>query len=118
MNSNIPFQIIDWSKIEKTTHPGETGTAWWQTVQLPGLRIRIVEYSAGYLADHWCRKGHIVHCLEGEFTSESIDGNHVFLKVGMTYVVTDELSFHRSVTKTGVKLLIIDGDFLKCQEEI
>lgn len=118
MNPNIPFQTIDWLKIEKTVHPGETGTAWWQTVQLPGLRIRIVEYSAGYLADHWCRKGHIVHCLEGEFTSESIDGNHSQLTQGMTYVVTDELSSHRSVTKTGVKLLIIDGEFLKFQEEV
>lgn len=118
MNPNIPFQTIDWSKIDKTIHPGETGTAFWQTVQLPGLRIRMVEYSAGYLADHWCRKGHIVHCLEGEFTSESIDGNHSYLTAGMTYVVTDELNSHRSVTKTGVKLLIIDGDFLKYREEI
>lgn len=114
---NIPFQSIDWSHIEQTIHPGETGNAWWQTVQLPGLRIRIVEYSAGYLADHWCHKGHIVHCLEGEFTSESIDGNHTHLVTGMTYVVTDELSSHRSVTKKGVKLLIIDGDFLKFQDE-
>jgi len=118
MSSNIPFQTIDWSKIEKTIHPGETGTAFWQTVQLPGLRIRIVEYTAGYLTDHWCRKGHIVHCLEGEFTSESMDGNHAQLTQGMTYVVTDELSSHRSVTKNGVTLLIIDGDFLKFQEEI
>ena len=118
MDHNIPFQTIDWSTIPKTVHPGATGTAFWQTVQLPGLRIRIVEYSAGYLADHWCRKGHIVHCLEGEFVSESEDGSHSILTSGMTYVVTDELSSHRSVTKTGVKLLIIDGDFLKFQEEI
>jgi len=118
MNSNIPFQTIDWSTVPKTEHKGETGTAFWQMVQLPGLRIRIVEYSAGYLADHWCRKGHVVHCLEGEFTSESEDGNSSQLKTGMTYVVTDELSSHRSATKNGVKLLIIDGDFLKYQEEI
>jgi len=117
MNPNIPFQTINWSVIPKTEHKGETGTAFWQTVQLPGLRIRIVEYSAGYLADHWCRKGHIVHCLEGEFVSESEDGNHSILAQGMTYVVTDELSSHRSVTEKGVKLLIVDGDFLKFQEE-
>jgi len=117
MNPNIPFQTIDWSVVPKTEHKGDTGTAFWQTVQLPGLRIRIVEYSAGYLADHWCRKGHVVHCLEGEFVSESEDGNHSYLSAGMTYVVTDELSSHRSVTKNGVKLLIIDGDFLKFQEE-
>ena len=117
MNTNIPFQAIDWSVVPKTEHKGETGTAFWQTVQLPGLRIRMVEYTAGYLADHWCRKGHIVHCLEGEFVSESIDGNHSHLKAGMTYVVTDELSSHRSATKNGVKLLIVDGDFLKFQDQ-
>ena len=116
MNPNIPFQAIDWSLIPKTEHTGDTGTAFWQTIQLPGLRIRLVEYTAGYLADHWCRKGHIVHCLEGEFVSESEDGQHTVMKQGMTYVVTDELSSHRSTTKNGVKLLIIDGDFLKFQK--
>ena len=90
MNTNIPFQTIDWSVIPKTEHKGETGTSFWQTVQLPGLRIRMVEYTAGYLADHWCRKGHIVYCLEGEFVSESEDGSHSSLTPGMTYVVTDE----------------------------
>lgn len=113
MDLNIPFQTIDWSVVPKTEHKGETGTAFWQTVQLPGLRIRIVEYTAGYLADHWCRKGHIVHCLDGEFISESESGLDSVMTPGMTYVVTDELSSHRSVTKNGVKLLIIDGDFLK-----
>jgi hypothetical protein len=117
MEKNIPFQTIDWSVVPKTEHQGETGTAFWQTVQLPALRIRIVEYSAGYVADHWCRKGHIVHCLEGGFVSESEDGNRSVLTPGMTYVVTDELSSHRSATQNGVKLLIIDGDFLKFQEE-
>ena len=67
---NINFQTIDWSKIEKTLHPGETGEASWQTLQYPGLRIRIVEYSAGYVADHWCQKGHIVHCIEGGLSAK------------------------------------------------
>ncbi|MDB5145371.1 MAG: hypothetical protein JWQ66_4084 [Mucilaginibacter sp.] len=110
--SNINFQAIDWSFIERSVHPGETGEAFWQTLQFPGLRIRIVEYSAGYLADHWCQKGHIVHCLEGEFVSEMEAGEAFTLTAGMTYVVSDELSSHRSVSKNGVKLLIIDGDFL------
>ncbi len=110
---NIPFQTIDWSIIPKTEHKGDTGIAYWQTVQFEGLRVRLVEYSKGYVADHWCEKGHIVHCLEGEFSSElENDTNHV-LKKGMTYIVSDELSSHRSVTKNGVKLLIIDGGFLK-----
>ncbi|SDM66492.1 hypothetical protein SAMN05421813_1195 [Daejeonella rubra] len=111
--SHIPFQTIDWSTIEKTEHKGETGTSFWQTIQFPGLRIRLVEYSEGYLADHWCQKGHIVHCLEGEFDSELISGERISLKKGETYVVSDELSSHRSVTESGVKLLIVDGDFLK-----
>jgi len=116
-NLNFPFQTIDWANVPKTEHQGETGIAYWQTIQLPGLRIRIVEYSNGYLADHWCTKGHIVHCLEGEFLSELIDGSKSILTKGMTYVVSDDLSSHRSIAKNGVKLLIIDGDFLKLKSE-
>ena len=114
---NIPFQVVDWTRIPKTEHIGEKGLAFWQTLQLPGLRIRIVEYSPGYIADHWCRKGHIVHCLEGDFVSELQDGKKFSLKQGMSYVVSDELSSHRSSTKKGVKLLIIDGDFLQLKSE-
>jgi len=111
--SDIYFQTVDWSAIEKSFHPGETGEAFWQTLQFPGLRIRIVEYSAGYLADHWCQKGHIVHCLEGEFESELETGEVFALTAGTTYVVSDNLSSHRSISKNGVQLLIVDGDFLK-----
>ena len=109
----IPFQTTDWTQIPKTTHPGTTGTAYWQTRQFPGLRIRLVEYSAGYAADHWCEKGHIVHCLAGRLTSELKDGRAFLLTQGMSYTVTDDASSHRSVTTEGAKLLIIDGDFLK-----
>jgi hypothetical protein len=112
-DKNIPFQTLDWSVIPKVEHKGETGSAFWQTIQFLGLRIRIVEYSKGYLADHWCQKGHIVHCLDGDFVSELKDGRKFLLSKGMTYVVSDELSSHRSMTKNGVKVLIIDGDFLK-----
>src|SRR5688572_7387748 len=112
MNS-IPFQTIDWTSVEKVTHAGETGTAVWQTKQFGGLRIRLVEYSSGYLADHWCQKGHIVHCLDGEFISELSTGEKIKLKKGETYVVSDDLSSHRSVSEKGVRLLIVDGDFLK-----
>jgi len=109
---NIPYQAIDWSTISRTEHKGETGTSYWQTLQLPGLRIRIVEYGPGYLADHWCQKGHIVHCLEGEFVNEQWNGERNILRRGMTYVVSDEASSHRSRTEQGATLLIVDGDFL------
>ena len=111
--NNIPFQTIDWNKVQKIEHTGETGTSFWQTMQFEGLRVRIVEYSSEYLADHWCQKGHIVHCLEGEFISEFENGGEFLLGQGMTYIVSDNLSSHRSFSKKGVKLLIIDGDFLK-----
>jgi hypothetical protein len=112
MYSDIPFQIIDWTIIPREEHPGESGMAWWQTVQLGTLRIRLVEYSSGYIADHWCMKGHIVHCLQGKFTSEMQDGTQFELSAGMTYIVSDNLSSHKSVTKEGVRLLIMDGGFL------
>jgi len=115
---NIPFQTINWENIAKTTHPGTTGIALWQTLQFKGLRVRVVEYSKGYLADHWCQKGHIVHCLEGEFTTELQTGEHFHMARGMSYIVSDELSSHRSVTKDGVKLLIVDGDFLKAGHDL
>jgi len=111
-DANIPFQVIDWTGVSKSEHKGETGTAFWQTVHFPGLRVRLVEYSKGYMADHWCQKGHIVHCLEGEFESELQNGERFNLKAGMTYVVSDNLSSHRSITENGVKVMIIDGDFL------
>jgi hypothetical protein len=111
--TNIPFTTIHWEAIPKVEYKGETGAAYWQTLQFPGLRVRIVEYSKGYLADHWCKKGHIVHCLEGEFISEMETGEKTRITQGMTYVVSDELSSHRSYSENGVKVMIIDGDFLK-----
>lgn len=109
----IPFQTIDWSAVEKTVHAGDSGSAIWQTKQFGGLRIRLVEYSAHYKADHWCQKGHIIYCLSGSFISEMEDGREYLLSAGMMYVVSDGLSSHRSITTEGATLLIIDGDFLQ-----
>jgi len=114
---NIPFQTIVWTNIPKTEHKGETGVAYWQTVEFPGLRIRLVEYTAGYLADHWCELGHFVYCLKGSVVNELKDGKESYLNPGMSYIVSDKLSSHRSVSKDGVKLIIVDGDFLKLKEE-
>ena len=110
--NNILFNAIDWAAVEKTQHNGDTGVAFWQTLQFDSIRMRIVAYSENYSADHWCQKGHIVHCLEGEFVSELQNGEKFTLTKGMTYIVSDNLSSHRSTSNKGVKLLIIDGDFL------
>ncbi|OED39411.1 hypothetical protein AB833_15940 [Chromatiales bacterium (ex Bugula neritina AB1)] len=112
MKKGIPFQTIDWSAVPRTEHKGTTGVAYWQTLEFEGLRVRHVEYSENYEADHWCEKGHIVYCLKGEVTNELQSGESSVLRPGMSYIVSDGLSSHRSVTRTGVHLLIIDGDFL------
>jgi hypothetical protein len=110
--TDIPFQTVDWSAVSQVEYKGETGIAYWRTLHFGDLRIRLVEYSPHYLADHWCQKGHIVHCLTGEVTTELKNGDHFVLRAGMSYVVSDDLSSHRSTTKEGATLLIIDGRFL------
>lgn len=106
--SNIPFSITDWSKVDITEHPGETGVAYWRTQIFGDIRVRIVEYTPGYKADHWCSKGHIVFCLEGEMFSEHQDGQKLVLTPGKSYQVEDDKEPHRSYTKTGAKIFIVD----------
>ena len=104
----IPFGTTDWSTVTATTHPGETGTALWRTREFGAIRVRIVEYSANYLADHWCTKGHILFVLEGELETELADGRIVVLKPGMSYQVADNAEPHRSRTRNGAKLFVVD----------
>ncbi len=106
--TSIPFGTTDWSTIAPTTHAGEVGVATWRTRQFGDIRVRMVEYSPGYLADHWCEKGHILLCLEGELVTELADGRTFTLKPGMSYQVADGADAHRSRTATGARLFIVD----------
>ena len=107
--SAIPFGTTDWSTVAATYHSGETGSATWRTREFGGIRVRMVEYSAGYLADHWCRKGHILLCLQGELVTELADGRTFVLQPGMSYQVADGAEPHRSRTgASGAKLFIVD----------
>jgi hypothetical protein len=106
--SGIPFGTTDWSKIERTGHPGVTGMAYWRSCRFGDVRVRMVEYTPGYAADHWCKKGHILLCLEGELSTELEDGRLFILKAGMSYQVADEAEAHRSSTVTGARLFIVD----------
>jgi len=106
--SDIPFGTTDWSAVERTEHKGETGTAYWRTCNFGTIRVRLVEYTPGYLADHWCSKGHILFCLEGELHTELEDGRKYILKPGMSYQVADNAEAHRSYTAIGAKLFIVD----------
>jgi quercetin dioxygenase-like cupin family protein len=105
---NIPFGTTDWSQIEPMEYKGERGLALWRTQQFDTIRVRLVEYSPGYLADHWCTKGHILLCLEGELHTELADGRKFVLTPGTSYQVADNAEPHRSFTSTGVKLFIVD----------
>lgn len=105
---NIPFGTTDWSTVEPTIHPGTTGQATWRTKQFDAIRVRMVEYSPGYLADHWCEKGHILLCLAGSLMTELKDGRRFELKPGMSYQVADGAEPHQSSTATGATLFIVD----------
>ena len=105
---DIPFGTTDWAAVPRTEHRGERGTAYWRTRDFGGIRVRMVEYSPGYLADHWCEKGHILLCLEGELHTELKDGRIFVLHPGMSYQVADGAEPHRSYTDAGAKLFIVD----------
>jgi len=106
--SSIPFGTTDWSKIERVEHKGEAGIAYWRTQTFANIRVRMVEYSPGYLADHWCVKGHILLCTEGELHTELEDGRTFTLKAGMSYQVADNAEPHRSHTELGATRFIVD----------
>lgn len=106
--TGIPFGTTDWSTIEPSEHKGVTGTAYWRTQQFGNIRVRMVEYTPGYLADHWCTKGHILFCLKGELNTELEDGRQFLLKPGMSYQVADQAEPHRSSTSSGATLFIVD----------
>ncbi|CNI28084.1 MULTISPECIES: DHCW motif cupin fold protein [Yersinia] len=105
---DIPFGITDWSSVDRTEHKGDQGMAYWRTKHFGSVRVRMVEYSEGYIADHWCSKGHILLCLEGELSTELDDGRIFILKAGMSYQVADHAEAHRSSTIAGAKLFIVD----------
>ncbi|MGA7847765.1 MAG: DHCW motif cupin fold protein [Terriglobales bacterium] len=106
--TGFPFSTTDWARVVPSKHPGDTGVALWHTQNFGDIRVRIVEYSPGYSADHWCSKGHILFCLEGELEIKLVDGRSFILTPGISYQVADGESAHRSSTKTGAKLFIVD----------
>jgi hypothetical protein len=106
--SGISFAVTDWEQVERIEHKGGRGAAFWRTRNFGVIRVRMVEYTPGYLADHWCSKGHILLCIEGQLETELKDGRRFSLGPGMSYQVADHMEPHRSSTETGAKLLIVD----------
>jgi quercetin dioxygenase-like cupin family protein len=106
--TGFPLSTTDWAKVVPSEHPGETGVALWRTQTFGEIRVRLVEYSPGYSADHWCSKGHVLLCLEGELETTLSDGKSFTLTSGKSHQVADGESSHRSSTRTGAKLFIVD----------
>ena len=106
--TNFPFQTLDWYSVPKEEHKGETGSAYWQVIRINEIRVRMVEYSPGYKADHWCKKGHIIYCIAGEMDTELKDGRVMRLSKGMCYFVGDNNEEHRTSSLNGCKLFIVD----------
>jgi quercetin dioxygenase-like cupin family protein len=107
-NNAVPFFVTDWASVPETEHPGEAGTAYWREVRAGNTRVRVVRYSAGYRADHWCARGHILFVLEGELITEIQDGSSYTLSAGQSYQVSNGLSPHRSASPRGAVLFIVD----------
>jgi uncharacterized cupin superfamily protein len=105
---DIPFETTDWAAIEPVAHEGEQGVAHWRTRHFADIRVRMVDYSPGYVADHWCEKGHVLLCLEGELHTRLKDGRVEVLRPGMSYQVGDGMEAHSSFSPRGAKLFIVD----------
>ena len=104
----VPFTTSDWTQLPVTEHPGETGTARWRALEIGNIRMRVVEYTPGYRADHWCERGHVVLVLEGELVTELASGESHVLRAGQSYLVAEGAAPHRSHTSGGATLFVVD----------
>lgn len=105
---DVGFAVTDWKKVAPIEHRGQSGTALWRTFEAGNIRVRMVEYSAGYEADHWCDLGHVIFVLRGELETRLADGRVFVLTEGMSYQVATGAAPHRSKTKSGVTLFVVD----------
>ena len=105
---DLPFATTDWSTVERVEKSAQAGQAFWRTQQFGDLRVRMVEYTPGYVSDHWCVKGHVLLCLSGELHTELQDGRQFTLKPGMSYQVADNAEPHRSTAPQGATLFVVD----------
>ena len=106
--TDLPFSVTNWPEVAGEEHPGTTGVATWRTRQFGPVRVRVVDYSPDYLADHWCQKGHFLLVTAGELITELADGRVFTLTAGMGYQVADGAEAHRSRSRGGATLFVVD----------
>jgi hypothetical protein len=109
----IPFQTINWETIPPIEHSGASGISISRTFQSDIIRLRLVDFSPKYKADHWCGKGHVIYCLDGDFVLHLKDGSKNVVTKGMTCQMLDDTQNpHLMISESGCKLFILDGEFL------
>jgi quercetin dioxygenase-like cupin family protein len=106
--SGIPFSTVDWSQVAPSEHGGKAGMALIRSSTFGDIRVRQVDYSPGYVADAWCRRGHVLLVLEGELQTELEDGRRFVLPAGSSYQVAEGPPGHRSSSPRGARLFIVD----------
>jgi hypothetical protein len=106
---NVPFAVTDWSKITPIEHKGETGTSFWRVVESGNVRTRVVDFSAGFVSDHYCSRGHVVFVLEGDHIIKLKDGTQHILTAGMSFqTADDEINPHLAMSNKGGRVFIVD----------
>jgi len=103
-----PLIVTRLGEAPRTAETGEIGRSLAQTFELSGLRLRLVEYEAGYVADHWCDRGHVLHVVDGELTLELRDGRSMALRKGDCFVSDQDDASHRIRTAAGGTAFIVD----------
>ena len=107
--NDVSYSLIDWQNVESTEVKGITGHAFWKTKKFNDLRIRIIEKSPGYRADHYCKKGHVIYVIDGEMVIDFENGEKFSVSAGQTVFLGDDPEFgHSTFTENGIKYFIID----------
>jgi quercetin dioxygenase-like cupin family protein len=105
----VPFAVTDWNRVSAIEHKGRAGTSFWRSFEEGCLRVRVVDYSPGFEADHWCPRGHILYVLEGELRIALKSGAVHKLGRGMSFAAgNDESDPHLASSPSGARVFIVD----------
>ena len=102
-------EVMDWSNAPMSEHSGTTGQATQKTLRAGKVQMRMISYGPDYMAEAWCRKGHILFVVEGELTIEHENGRRCEVGAGMSYHVGDDYgSPHRVSSISGATIFVVD----------
>jgi uncharacterized cupin superfamily protein len=106
----MPFTITDWSELPATRIQGQQGYTEWRAQDFGAIRVRLSEYSPGYVADGFCDTGHVLYVIEGEVEVELKDGRRFKMTPGQSFSVSDfGDAAHRCSSVHGAKFFVVEG---------